>query len=96
MTGSLVLYVLCIRKAEPNLSSLGCGPANPGVLCPHPLGPRVLRREVDPEHDADGAVEADHGELWAQFQAGPQEGWSGVGPTFALRRLQLSPTVRCH
>ena len=52
------------------LSCLGRGPANPGLLCPHPLGPRVLRRQADPEHDANGAAEADNGELWSQLQTG--------------------------
>ena len=37
-TGRLV-HVLCMRKAVPNLSCSGCGSANLGVLCPHPLGP---------------------------------------------------------
>ena len=35
----LVVHVLCMRKAVPNLSCSGCGSANLGVLCPHPLGP---------------------------------------------------------
>ena len=67
--------IMC--KAEPNLKMiLGRGPANPGLLRPHPLGPRVLRRQADPEHDADGAAEADNGEFWAQLQTGSQEGWT--------------------
>ena len=61
--------IMC--KAEPNLKLIsGRGPANPGLLCPHPLGPRVLRRQADPEHDANGAAEADNGELWSQLQTG--------------------------
>ena len=32
-------------------------PADPGGDLPRTLGPRVLRRQAHPDHDADGRVE---------------------------------------
>lgn len=61
--------------------------ADPGVHGAHPLGPRVLRREADPDHDAEQRAARYPRGLGAHAAHG---GAAGQRAAAAVRGLQLA------